>query len=239
MLWMRCCQAERSGFSAGKPPPAGSDSWYKITGAASASPVGSACSSRFSRPRSLAKAPGWGREPRLRGFSAGRSAAREPEGEAVKTGTETRGASILVVDDDASLASTLKEFLTREGYSVEVARSAAEALSIQQANPGISLALVDLIMPVTDGLTLTDELRRRDPGLSVIIMTGYGTIETAVDAIKRGAEDYVTKPFDYEAVRKKIARLTEVIELRERVAQLEKNLERHPCFENIDRKGVV
>jgi two-component system NtrC family response regulator len=151
----------------------------------------------------------------------------------VKSVTETRGASILVVDDDASLASTLKEFLAREGYCVEVALSAAEALSIQQANPGISLALVDLIMPVTDGLTLTDELRRRNPDLSVIIMTGYGTIETAVDAIKRGAEDYVTKPFDYEAVRKKIARLTEVIELRERVAQLEKNLERHPCFENI------
>src|SRR5205085_9365694 len=68
---------------------------------------------------------------------------------------------------------------------------------------------------------------------SVIIMTGYGTIEAAVDAIKRGAEDYVTKPFDYEAVRKKIARLMEVVELRERVAQLENRLERHPCFENI------
>ena len=95
----------------------------------------------------------------------------------MKTGTETRGASILVVDDDASLASTLKEFLVREGYSVEVALSAAEALSIQEANPGISLALVDLIMPVTDGLTLTDELRRRNPDLSVIIMTGYGTID--------------------------------------------------------------
>ena len=53
-------------------------------------------------------------------------------------------------------------------------------------------------------------------------MTGYATIETAVDAIKRGAEDYVTKPFDFEAVRKKLARLMEVVELRERVAQLEK-----------------
>jgi two-component system NtrC family response regulator len=138
-----------------------------------------------------------------------------------------------VVDDDASLASVLKEFLSREGYSVETALSAAEALAIQSANPRIALALVDLIMPITDGLTLTDELRRRNPDLTVLIMTGYGTIETAVDAIKRGAEDYVTKPFDYEAVRKKIARLMEVVELRERVAQLEKNLERHPSFENI------
>ena len=146
---------------------------------------------------------------------------------------ETHGASILVVDDDAMLASALKGFLTREKYSVEVARSAAEALSILEMNPQISLALVDLIMPVTDGLTLTDEIRRRNPDISVIIMTGYGTIETAVDAIKRGAADYITKPFDYDAVCKKIAHLTEVIELRERVAQLEKNLERHPSFENV------
>jgi DNA-binding NtrC family response regulator len=151
----------------------------------------------------------------------------------MSAGPEPRGACILVVDDDANLASTLKEFLAREGYCVEVALSAGEALSIQQSNPHIALALVDLIMPVMDGLSLTDELRRRNLDITILIMTGYGTIETAVDAIKRGAEDYVTKPFDYEALRKKIARLTEVVELRERVAQLEKNLERHPCFENM------
>jgi DNA-binding NtrC family response regulator len=137
------------------------------------------------------------------------------------------------VDDDPHLAATLKEFLSRDGYSVEVALSAAEALAIQQVHPRLSLALVDLIMPVTDGLSLTAELRRRNPDITVIIMTGYATIETAVEAIKRGAEDYITKPFDQETVRKKIARLTEVVELRERVAQLEKNLERHPSFENI------
>jgi DNA-binding NtrC family response regulator len=151
----------------------------------------------------------------------------------VKTAIEPNGPGILVVDDDASLATALKEFLSREGYRVEAAFSAAGALAIQAANPNLALALVDLIMPVTGGLALTDELRQRNPDIVVIIMTGYGTIETAVDAIKRGAEDYVTKPFDYEAVRKKIARLMEVVELRERVAQLEKNLERHPCFENI------
>ncbi len=151
----------------------------------------------------------------------------------MKNGIETHGACILVVDDDAILGSALKGFLTREKYCVEVAQSAAEALAILEADPQISLALVDLIMPGIDGLTLTEELRRRNPDISVIIMTGYGTIETAVDAIKRGATDYITKPFDYEAVCKKIAHLTEVIELRERVAQLEKNLERHPSFDNV------
>ncbi len=143
------------------------------------------------------------------------------------------GATILVVDDDAALAATLKVFLSREGYDVEVAQSGAEALAIHAANPRIALALVDLIMPLMDGLALTDELRRRDPDIAVVIMTGYGTIETAIEAIKKGAEDYVTKPFDYAALRKKIARLMEVMELRERVAQLEGNLERHACFENI------
>jgi two-component system NtrC family response regulator len=143
------------------------------------------------------------------------------------------GPAILVVDDDASLGATVKEFLSREGYQVEVAQSGAEALAIHAANPNIALALVDLIMPLMDGLTLTGELRRRDHDLAVVIMTGYGTIETAIEAIKKGAEDYLTKPFDYEAVRKKIARLMEVMELRERVAQLEGHLERHACFETI------
>ena len=150
----------------------------------------------------------------------------------MKAPSEGHSGQILVVDDDASLGQTLKDLLTREGYGVEVALSAAEALAVHAANPGITLALVDLIMPLTGGLELMDELRRRNPDLVVVIMTGYGTIDTAVDAIKRGAEDYITKPFDYEAVRKKVARLMEVVELRERVAQLEANLERHPSFDN-------
>ncbi len=143
------------------------------------------------------------------------------------------GPSILVVDDDAALGGTLKEFFSREGYNVELAQSGAEALAIQAVNPQIALAMVDLMMPLMDGLTLTVELRRNNPDIAVVIMTGYGTIETAIDAIKKGAEDYITKPFDYEAVRKKIARLMEVMELRERVVQLEGHLERHACFESI------
>lgn len=135
--------------------------------------------------------------------------------------------TILVVDDDAGLANALKDFLRGEGYSVEVALSGEEALAIQANTPGISLALVDLMMPLTDGLALMDQLRQRNPELTVVIMTGFGTIETAVEAIKRGAEDYLTKPFDQEAIRKKVGRLMEVFELRDRVAQLESNLDKY------------
>jgi len=140
---------------------------------------------------------------------------------------------ILVVDDDARLGATLQELLVREGYAVEVALSAAEATAILERSPGIAVAIVDLIMPGTDGISLMEELHRRDPELAVVVMTGYGTIETAVEAIKRGAEDYLTKPMDSHALRKKVARLMEVFELRERVHQLEANLESAPSFESI------
>lgn len=133
---------------------------------------------------------------------------------------KSQRAKILVVDDDASLAHTLRHFLEQEGYSVETALSAAEALEVQQST-SLALALVDLLMPITDGLALMDQLRARNPELPVVIMTGFATIETAVDAVKRGAEDYLTKPLDPGTVRKKIGRLMEMMELRTRVAQLE------------------
>ncbi len=145
---------------------------------------------------------------------------------------EPRLPQVLIVDDDPELASTLQECLEGEGYTVEVALTGAEAMAIQERNPQIVVALVDLMMPLTDGLTLTADLRRRNPEIAVLIMTGYGTIENAVEAMKSGAEDYLTKPFDYEVVRKKVGRLMELFQLRERVNELEMDLEPHPCFEN-------
>ena len=140
---------------------------------------------------------------------------------------------VLIVDDDDSLATTLRDFLQQEGYAVEVALSAAEALAVQERNPHLAVALVDLIMPVTDGLKLMELLHRRSPDMAVVIMTGYGAIESAVEAVKRGAEDYITKPFDRQAVRKKIGRLMEVFELRDHVRELEADLSHWPCFATI------
>ncbi len=135
-----------------------------------------------------------------------------------------REIEILVVDDDRELAETLRDLLVGEGYTVGVALSAGEALAVYEENPQLALALLDLIMPQCDGMALMEELHRRNRSLPVIIMTGFGTIETAVDAMKRGAEDYLTKPFDREAVQKKIGRLMEVHRLRHRVAELEADL---------------
>ncbi len=149
------------------------------------------------------------------------------------TANREHAPEILVLDDDRELAETLQEFLTGEGFTVATATSAAGALDIYHDNPQLALALLDLMMPDSSGLTVMEELHHKNPDLPVVIMTGFGTIETAVEAIKRGAEDYLTKPFDREAVRKKVGRIMEVHRLRRRVAKLEADLESGDPFEGL------
>ncbi len=131
---------------------------------------------------------------------------------------------VLIVDDDAELAYTLRDLLVARGHAVAVALTPPEALEIQAQSAELAVALIDLVMPQCNGLALMDEMHRRDPDLPIIMMTGFATIESAVEAIKHGAEDYLTKPFDQKAVQQKVGRILELQELRYRVAELEKNL---------------
>ena len=140
---------------------------------------------------------------------------------------------ILVVDDDAALASTLAKLLRKHYLSVYTALSGAEAAAVLERETSIRLVLVDLVMPVSDGLSVLDYTRRRHPEVSVILMTGFGTIETAVEAMKRGAEDYLTKPFDSETVIAKVSRLMELYELKEKAARLEEPLHQESPFSEI------
>ena len=137
---------------------------------------------------------------------------------------------ILVVDDDGALAATLAKLLRQQFPNVQIALSGAEAAEVLERETNIRLVLVDLVMPVMDGLGVLEHVRQHRPEVSVILMTGFGTIETAVDAIKRGAEDYLTKPFDSETVLKKVSRLMELYEMKERVARLENQLQQESPF---------
>ena len=128
---------------------------------------------------------------------------------------------ILVVDDDEVLATSLARILRQRYGCVYSALSGTEAIATLCREKQICVVLVDLMMPVVDGLGVLDYVRQSCPDVSVILMTGFGTIETAVEAIKRGAEDYVTKPFDTETILKKVSRLMELYELKGRLAQLE------------------
>ena len=107
---------------------------------------------------------------------------------------------ILVVDDEESMRHYLRKTLAREGYEVLTASDGPEALAIAQARPP-DLAMVDVRMPGMDGVAVMRSLRASLPRLPVVLMTGYGTVQHALGAMKQGATDYVTKPFRVDAVR--------------------------------------
>ena len=112
----------------------------------------------------------------------------------MNTNVITKG-NLLIVDDELIVRDSLGKWFREEGYEVGTAESASEALT-RLAEGHWDLALVDIKMPGTDGIELQRRLREINPELIVIIMTGYASVETAVAALKNGAYDYVTKPFD-------------------------------------------
>ncbi len=104
-------------------------------------------------------------------------------------------ANLLVVDDELIVRDSLDKWFREEGYDVTVADSAQDALT-KMAAKHFDLALVDIKMPGTDGVELQRRMHEIDAEMLVIIMTGYASVETAVAALKNGAYDYVSKPFD-------------------------------------------
>ena len=104
-------------------------------------------------------------------------------------------ARILLVDDEPGVLFTLKEVLEDRGHTAVLARSGAEALS---RTDNIELVVTDLNMPEMDGLQLLRALKERDESLPVILLTAHGSEKVAVKAMKDGAYDYCTKPFDID-----------------------------------------
>ena len=102
-------------------------------------------------------------------------------------------ATILVVDDEPSILSSVTRALSLEGYDVEVAGSAEIALE-KVGGQSFDAILLDVQLPGIDGLQLLDELSKREVSIPVIMMSGHGTIEVAMEAIRRGAVDFIEKP---------------------------------------------
>jgi DNA-binding NtrC family response regulator len=115
-------------------------------------------------------------------------------------------ATILVVEDKESLRTMLEEMLRAEGWSVVGMPSGTAAIERLRSGENMDLVLTDWRLPGADGLAVLDVARALDATLPVIVMTAFGSIETAVDAMKRGAEDFITKPVDPELLRLLVAR---------------------------------
>ncbi len=102
--------------------------------------------------------------------------------------------NILVVDDDMSVRTTFSSVLRQEGYRVTAVKNGYEAIKAIDEE-SFDLALVDLGMPGMDGIEVLEKIKTRRPQTRVIIFTGYGSITTAVEAMRKGATDYLNKPF--------------------------------------------
>jgi DNA-binding NtrC family response regulator len=105
--------------------------------------------------------------------------------------------AVLVVDDDAFFRTFCSDVLRAQGYEVRAASTGREALEVLGSN-GFSLVLADIYMPELTGLELLETVKARAPSVDVVIMTGYASVETAIRALKRGAADYLRKPFAAE-----------------------------------------
>jgi DNA-binding NtrC family response regulator len=129
-------------------------------------------------------------------------------------------ARILVVDDDAPFVRAQVILLEDEGFAAESAHAGDAALARLEQTPPVDLVLTDLAMPGMDGLQLLAEIRRRRPALPVIMMTGHGSIDTAVEAMRRGATQYLTKPVDPDELLVQIRRALDAARLEEENRQL-------------------
>ena len=146
---------------------------------------------------------------------------------------KTKG-KILIVDDELVVRDSLGKWFLSEGYTARPVSSAREALEAIQSEDW-EVALLDIKMPGMDGMELQARLAEVDPDLTVIMMTGYASVETAVQALKRGAYDYITKPIDPDELSHLVGKALEHKRTRNEVARLKENLQE--IYPHVDMIG--
>ncbi|MEW6326379.1 MAG: sigma-54 dependent transcriptional regulator [Thermodesulfobacteriota bacterium] len=144
--------------------------------------------------------------------------------------------SILIVDDEKNYLVVLRELLSEENYEVITAEDAPQALEIFKESD-FDLVLTDMKMPNMDGIELLENIRSVNSEIPVIIMTAYATVEKAVEAMKKGAFDYVTKPFQNEELKITVRKAIDLYQLRRENLKLRQEVSRKYQFGNIIGKS--
>jgi DNA-binding NtrC family response regulator len=144
--------------------------------------------------------------------------------------------SILVVDDESEIREGLELLLRGEGYGVSSAETGESGLEKLEQHP-YDLLLLDVSLPDRNGLDMLKEIHRRDPQLSVVLITAYGSIDMARAAFKNGAMDYITKPWSNDELLAQVAQAVESRHLRDENVQLKRALKQRFNFPNIVGKS--
>ena len=142
---------------------------------------------------------------------------------------------ILIIDDEKSVLDMLNVVFKKEGYRVKKSLSAQKALELIEEED-FDLILSDIRLPQISGMELLRKVKEKKPGIPVIMITAYGTIKQAVEALKAGAIDYVVKPFDVEELKIIVSQGLEKIKLKEENILLKKELKeigRASCRERV------
>src|SRR5215472_2358613 len=147
----------------------------------------------------------------------------------------SRGA-ILVIDDEPDIRESLEALLTGENYQVDLASNAAEGMKRLETS-SYDLILLDLMMPDKSGMQVLEEIRVRDEDTPIFMITAYGSIEVAVNALKRGASDYFSKPWDNEKLLIEIGRMISKRRLERENLELKRALKQGYSFPNIVGKS--
>ncbi|HEX5645611.1 MAG TPA: sigma-54 dependent transcriptional regulator [Nitrospira sp.] len=142
---------------------------------------------------------------------------------------------LLLIDDEARVRTSLKMVL-ETSYDILQAADAQEGLDVFRKE-GPDLVLLDVILPGTDGLAVLETLRSENKAVPVIMLTGTKSVKTAVDAMKRGADDYLSKPFDVDELRLVIGRALNKLELEREVKQLRSQVVQRYAFHNLIGKS--
>src|ERR1700733_521729 len=152
-----------------------------------------------------------------------------------RTASGTKG-NVLVVDDEADIREGLELLLTTEGYAVDLAQNGAEGLH-RMENRGYDLVLLDLMMPDISGMEVLVEVRKRDRETPIFLITAYGSVEAAVNALKLGANDYFSKPWDNDKLIIEIDRMIARRRLEYENTHLKRALKQRYAFPNIIGKS--
>lgn len=126
---------------------------------------------------------------------------------------------VLVVDDDKAVCRSLKQTLASNGFDVDATTSPREAIELLRSN-SYDIAIYDLVMPDIDGIELLRETKKINSALPVVMITAFATIDSAVEAMKRGASDYIEKPFSTREILTVVRRALEETKFRKSISEL-------------------